>query len=295
VATAAKALRNPISNIISDLENVPEAVKDEIEELAKQILAALKQKNIKKIDPSNLLKISKHLAGLLSDMARKTGEELRAGGSEGLSDRARAALELEQLLSSLENSGKNSQPDQYANQNVDELLSSLTNLVFGGGSSGGGGQQQETQLTKQISSVAREIRTKATGSLEGTQLHSISQNLAADLQKFAEADSSNKRSDLIILGKAISVNIIRLADELKRLASQCTDPKLQAKLLLHSQVLRNYATQLKIMASVRAASPRNSNDNATEQIVSLTKNLSAVLGDATNVVSIMKQTKRGVI
>jgi len=288
-SAAAKALRNPISNIIEDLQFVPEAQKDEVQELANQILAALKQRNIKKVDASNLLKISKHLAGLLSDMARKTGDELR--GTDNLSDRAKAALELEQLLSSLENSAKNSGGDPYANQNVEELMNSLTNLVFGESSSNKG---QETQLTKQISGVAREMRAKATGSLEGTQLFALSQNLASDLQKFAEADSGNKRSDLIILGKAISINIIRLADELRRLALSCTDPKLQDKLLLHSQVVRNYAAQLKIMASVRAASPKT-NDFTSDQLVVLTKNLAAVMGDATNVVSIIKQTKKGTV
>lgn len=84
-----------------------------------------------------------------------------------------------------------------------------------------------------------------------------------------------------------------MADELKRLAGACTDPKMQDKLLLNSQVLRNYATQLKIMASVRAASPRTAKDTSSDQLVVLTQNLAAVIGDATNAVSIMKQTKRG--
>ena len=60
-----------------------------------------------------------------------------------------------------------------------------------------------------ISSVVKDIRMKTTanGSIEGTPLHQISQSLAADLQKFADADSGNSRSDLIVLGRAISANI----------------------------------------------------------------------------------------
>lgn len=63
--------------------------------------------------------------------------------------------------------------------------------------------------THQISGVAKEIKAKTanSGSLEGTQLHSISQNLAADLQKFADADSGNSRSDLIVVAKSVSAHI----------------------------------------------------------------------------------------
>jgi len=225
-------------------------------------------------------------------MAAKTGEELRNNATSDLSDRAKAALELEKLLTSLEADVRRNNTSNLPTQTIDQLLASL-NL-----STSGGVQQSTgapTHLSQQISSVAKEIRLKTTanGSIEGTPLHQISQSLASDLQKFADADSGNSRSDLIVLGRAISANIIRLSDELKKLAGACTDPKMQDKLLLNSQVLRNYATQLKIMASVRAASPRTSKDVSSDQLVVLTQNLAAVIGDATNSVSIMKQTKKG--
>jgi len=289
-------LTEPIDRVIQDLEFAPKAIQNQTEDLVKQIVASIRQKNIKKVDPSHLLKISKELAGLLSNMVSKTGEELHNQPSSELSDRARAALELEQLLSSLEkDANRSSNTNSGSSQSIDQLMATL-NISIGGGSK----QQPNgapTILSQQISSVVKDIRfkTSANGSIEGTPLHAISQSLAADLQKFADADSGNSRSELIVLGRAISVNIVRLADELKKLAAACTDPKMQDKLLLNSQVLRNYATQLKIMASVRAASSRTSQDTSSDQLVVLTQNLAAVIGDATNAVSIMKQTKKGIV
>jgi len=289
LSAAAHAVVADLDTITEDLQFLPKAVEDQQVDLAKQIVATIKAKNIKKVDPSHLLKISRHLAGLLTDMVSKTGDELHNNPSSDLSDRAKAALELEKLLSSLESdaSRSNSTSSNASQQSIDSLLSSLnlkTEAVGAGA---------ETHLSKQISSVAKQIKTS--GSIEGTALHTISQSLASDLQKFADADSGNSRSELIVLGRSISLNIVKLADELKRLASQCTDPQMQEKLLRNSQVLRNYATQLKIMASVRAASPKTSQDSASDQLVMLTQNLAAVLSDSSKSVSIMKQTKKGVV
>jgi len=297
VAELARDIVEPIDSVVQDLEFAKGTQQNDVTDLVKQIVASLKQRNIKKIDPSNLLKISKHLAGLLSDMVSKTGTQIRNSPNAGLNERARAALELEALLSSLENDANKHSSGPATTQSIEQLMSTL-NLSFTNNSqdtrSNSGPQ---TQLSQQISTVVKDIRARTTsnGSIEGTPLHQISQGLASDLQKFADADSGGNRSDLIVLGRAISANIVRLADELKKLAGACNDPRMQDKLLLNSQVLRNYATQLKIMASVRAASPRSGQDSNSDQLVVLTQNLAAVIGDATNAVSIMKQTKKGKI
>jgi len=86
---------------------------------------------------------------------------------------------------------------------------------------------------------------------------------------------------------------MKLADELKRIAGLCTDPKLKDKLFQNSQILRNQATQLKIIASVRAASSKGGNDATTDQLSMLTQNLGVIVADATNTITIIKQTKRG--
>jgi len=280
-----------LENAIEAVESIPEATEAHATEAANQILASIRSKTIKKVDPKYLLQVSKELAGLLSDMVTKTRDEL-VKDEDSMNDRAKAALELDRLLSDLGNSSKAPPPSQT--QSVDDLLASLSAMAGIGGSSK---QQsaQPTQLTQQISGVAKEIKAKTanSGSLEGTQLHSLSQNLAADLQKFADADSGSKRSDLIVIAKSVSAHIIGLSNELNRLAKLCTDPKIQDKLYQSAQVLRNYATQLKIMASVRAASQKTHGDSTTDQLVILAKNLSSIVGDATNAVSVMKQTKRG--
>jgi len=293
VVAAAKAFEKPLEKAIESVESIPEAIEEHAAESAKQILATIRSKNIKKVDPKYLLQVSKELAGLLSDMVSKTRDEL-VRDEDNLTDRAKAALDLDRLLTDLDNSSKPTPPSQT--QSVEDLLASLSALAgAGAGSSGKQQPAQPTQLTQQISGVAKEIKAKTSnsGSLEGTQLHAISQNLAADLQKFADADSGNSRSELIVVAKSVSTHIVGLSNELSRLAKLCTDPKIQDKLFQSAQVLRNYATQLKIMASVRAASQKTHGDSTTDQLVILANNLSLIVGGATTAVSVMKQTKRG--
>jgi hypothetical protein len=293
VVAAAKAFQEPLSKAIESVESIPAATEQHAVESAKQILATIKGKTIKKVDSKYLLQVSKELAGLLSDMVSKTRIEL-VKDEGNLTDRAKAALELDRLLTDLDTTSKASASPAQT-QSVEDLLSSLTLLA--GGVSGTKPQQpsQPTELSQQISIVAKDIKAKTSnsGSLEGTQLHALSQNLAADLQKFAEADSGNSRSDLIVVAKSVSTHIVGLSNELNRLAKQCTDPKIQDKLFQSAQVLRNYSTQLKIMASVRAASQKTHGDSTTDQLVILAKNLSSIVGEATNAVSVMKQAKRG--
>jgi hypothetical protein len=296
VVAAAKALERPLEKAIESIESIPAATEDHAVESAKQILATIRSKTIKKVDPKYLLQVSKELAGLLSDMVTKTRDEL-VRDEDNLTDRAKAALDLDRLLNDLDNSSKPPQASQT--QSVEDLLASLSALAGGSGAGTGSTANkqpaQPTQLTQQISGVAKEIKAKTanSGSLEGTQLHSLSQNLASDLQKFADADSGSSRSDLIVVAKSVSAHIIGLSNELLRLAKLCTDPKIQDKLYQSAQVLRNYSTQLKIMASVRAASQKTHGDSTTDQLVILAKNLSSIVGDATNAVSVMKSTKRG--
>ncbi len=59
---------------------------------------------------------------------------------------------------------------------------------------------------------------------------------------------------MLISGRAISTHITRLTTEIKAVAASCKDPVLQDKLIKHAQTLRNFSIQLKILASVKAAS-----------------------------------------
>jgi hypothetical protein len=82
------------------------------------------------VDPKYLLQVSRELAGLLSDMVTKTRDELvkdevrREKGKsintifklnfiqDNLTDRAKAALDLDRLLTDLDNSAKPTSPSQ---------------------------------------------------------------------------------------------------------------------------------------------------------------------------------------
>jgi len=78
-----------------------------VKKQAKIVLATIKLKGGAKINPNHLIKASQHLAGLMEDLVGKTKQEAHSQKEKGnLTERARAALELDDLLSSMEASSK---------------------------------------------------------------------------------------------------------------------------------------------------------------------------------------------
>jgi hypothetical protein len=67
------------------------------------------------------------------------------------------------------------------------------------------------------------------------------------------AQSKNKR-DMIAAARKISELIAQVQSLSSDIASRCTDPVLREQLLSLSKVPKNFGTQLKIVAAVKAAS-----------------------------------------
>jgi len=144
-----------------------------------------------------------------------------------------------------------------------------------------------SNLSESINLVVRDIQSRAN---DNDALSVVSRDLAAELQRFGEADQERRRQDMLISGRAISSHILRLTAEIKALASQCRDPILQDKLIRHAQALRNFSVQLKILAAVKAASNDDSANNA--QLASMTQALGNVLTDVAITVTILKKSKK---
>jgi hypothetical protein len=70
-----------------------------------------------------------------------------------------------------------------------------------------------------------------------------------------------------------------------------TNPMLQDKMIKCSQTLKNLAIQLKILASVKAASDHGDTD-ADEQLTMLTRTLGAALSEGLKAAEIHNQTFR---
>jgi hypothetical protein len=333
LANTAKALYDPLENIASivnerdddskyDEEGGGVAKQEEAKKQARVILATMKNKGAK-INPNHLIKASQHLAGLMSDLVGKTKVEAHSHKEKGaLTERAKAALDLDELLSSMEASAKLSAAQQKrlssvsyssrpaAIQSLESVLASLTAIASSvpnqltpisssqsasssstsnrSSSSGKPPLSKPVTLTDSINKVARDIQTRV--GTDNDAVSVVSRDLAAELQRFAKADLERRRQDMLISGRAISSHITRLITEIKAVAAQCRDPVLQDKLLKHAQTLRNFSIQLKILASVKAASADDSSNNS--QLASLTQALGNVLSDVSTTLTIMKKSKK---
>jgi len=102
-------------------------------------------------------------------------------------------------------------------------------------------------------------------------------NLALELSNLARAARSGDRQALLLAAKAASAHILAFCKQINEIAQKMPcktqhDRVEQDQLMKCSQALRNYGTQLKILASVKAASIEESRDT-DESLSTLTRNL----------------------
>jgi len=303
----------------------PEDVKEEAKEQVRVVLASMKTKGGSKVNPNHLIKASQYLAGLMADLVGKTKAEAYKEKEKGeLTDRAKAALDLDSMLSDMEASAKtsaasrpgatrpNSKP--AAIQSLEAVLASLTAVassaasaprerglssagrpVSSGPSSSKNSPAPKPQaatkssnLADSINTVARDIQSRAA---DNEPISVVSRDLAAELQRFAKADQEKRRQDMLISGRAISSHIVRLTAEIKAIAARCKDVILQDKLIRHAQALRNFSVQLKILAAVRAASSTDDTSNSA-QLANMTQALGDVLTDVSTTITILKKSRK---
>jgi len=270
---------------------------DEAKKGARAVLAALKPKGGGKLNPNNLIRASRDLAGLLGDLVGKTKIETNKEREKGgLSAKALAALDLDDMITNLENSARNSGSANPLtltthSRGTDKALSDLSALASSSPATNSSKSSGPPSLLQDsIRNVVRELKQRSYPDIGQADI--INADLANELQRFAMADEEQRRQDMLISGRAIGAHIARMTAELQLQASRARDPKLQDKLIRHSLSLRTFSTQLKILASVKAAEQYGTRSSNEQQLATLTTMLGRVLGDISETLAIGKKSKR---
>lgn len=327
-ASACVAAHTPLARIadtaqstqLTSPEDEPKVVGN-AKEKAAILLSAIKQAKAGNADVSAIMNSSQQLARTLSDLVGHTRALAYLNrDAGGLSDTAEKALALDELLTTLENVGAPATHVQAiaVTSTMDSLISSIGNEELATIDAPTLAQEvsvpapappkpkaavakqkkdaapQKLTLDESLKQVANEIRAApvtvtATGapSVATTATHS----LATELERMAVAAQNNKRQDLLVCGRSIAALVTQLYESLRQTAKESTNPLVQDKLFKSSQALKNFAIQLKILASVKAASGVDDSD-ADEQLGTLTRALGAVLGEGLKAVDIHHRTFR---
>jgi len=118
--------------------------------------------------------------------------------------------------------------------------------------------------------------------------------IAEDLAKLAEAAEKQDQQGVILAGRNVAANINELVKELTTLANQCPDPGLREQMLRDAQGLKNYAIQLKIVASVSAASlgTKGGHERLVTMATSFTKSIKGCIDQVSTATIKIKQKKK---
>jgi len=220
---------------------------------------------------AQLRDLMRGLIGDASTVARQFGVEDR-----DLSDAARAALEMDALIRNLEGGGTLSGSGGYQR-----------NTLGNAPSPGGQSAKNNDHLFENISiknahsfdqvlaAVAKEMHEAAAGMSEEAD------NLAVELAKLAKAARGGSKQEVLVAAKAAAAYINAFAKQLENLATKIpgrnfAEKKEQDNLHRYKLSLNSFATQLKILSSVKAASIEESRDTDAT-LSTLTMNLGDVI------------------
>jgi len=245
---------------------------------ANNLLATLGAIDENDMDMSDLLGTASQLRDLLRGLIGNTSTVARQLGSteKDLSPAAKAALEMDELIRKLE-----------AGESLAKLKNYGGPAVQAQAPIGGGGGKKEEFIFENISlknahtfdqvlaAVAKEMHEAAQGMSEEAD------HLAIELAKLAKAARAGNKQELLITAKAAAAYINAFSKQIETLASKIpgrnfAEKKEQDNLLRYRLTLSNYATQLKILSSVKAASIEDSRDTDAT-LKTLTLNLGDVI------------------
>jgi len=99
--------------------------------------------------------------------------------------------------------------------------------------------------------------------------------IADDLALLAKAAEEQDQQGVINAGRSVAANIAELVKDLNALAEQCPDRMLKEQMLRDAQGLKNFAVQLKIVASVSAANlgQKGGHERLVTMATSMTKSI----------------------
>jgi len=206
-----------------------------------------------------------------------------------LSAKARAALDMDDLITNLERSAKAAQGG--GGEQYDKALADLSALASSSPSNAASSSSAAPSLLQNsILTVVRELKQRSVPDIGAA--NTINSDLAVELSRFAKADEENRRQDMLISGRAITGHIARMTAELQAKAAGCKDPVLQDKLIRHALSLRTFSTQLKILTSVKAAGSYGNARSDEQQLATLTTMLGRVLTGISDTLSGAVKAKR---
>jgi hypothetical protein len=261
--------------------------------LANNLAASLEGFNMDDMDLGDLLGTAGQLSDLLRGLVDNSTGLARSLGTNpaALTPAAKAALELDKLLAKLEGKDEPETLPQVENLNITLPPVQLS------GPSVNDSHFQMVDLSTAVSfedvaaAVAYDLHQKAKAiSSEGDQ---VAMELA-NLSKFARAGD---RQNLLMAAKAAAAHIQAFCRKLTELAKAIPcrndrERRQQDLLLKTAQGLRDYATQLKILAAVKAATIEDSKDTDAT-LASLTRNLGGLLSQGLTAMHITQTTMIG--
>jgi hypothetical protein len=242
---------------------------------AKNLLATLGAIDDNDMDLGELLGTAGQLRDLMRGLIGNTSTVARQIGSSDaeLSDAARAAIELDALIRGLEGGEPVTHFKKPAQQqpvsggytskvNNDDLFENIS-------------MKNAVTFDQVLAAVAKEMHEAAQGMSEEAD------NLAIELAKLARAARGGSKQELLVASKAAAAYINAFSKQIENLASKIpgrnfAEKKEQDNLLRYRLTLSNYATQLKILSSVKAASIEDTRDTDAT-LKTLTMNLGDVI------------------
>lgn len=259
--------------------------------LANNLAASLDGFNADDMDLGDLLGAAGQLSDLLRGLVGDSTGLARSLGTNpaNLSPVAKAALDLDRLLARLE--GKD-EPEELVPE-VENLNISLPPVQLSGPAVHDSHFQQidlNTAVTFEdvAAAVAYDLHQKAKAiSAEGDQI-------ALELANLSRSARAGDRQNLLMAAKAAAAHIQAFCRKLIEMAKAIPcrnerERRQQDLLMKTAQGLKDYATQLKILAAVKAATIEDSKDTDAT-LASLTRNLGSLLSQGLTSMQITQAT-----
>lgn len=238
-----------LGDVADDIADAARDNEDEDANMQKKalgILASLKGAKKRSMDPRTLLEAADDLAGALSGLLGDV--TVQAYAQPATTDRAKKALELNDLLAELDAAAKGpAKTKPTSKADLDGLLKGLSDLADAAVPAPG------ASLEESLSHWAEAIQHRSK-TMPNDPTSSTTAKIGEQLAKLAEAARTGQKSEFLVAARTISALIRTYNKELRGLANNCPDPQLKERLIQNGQALKNFSIQLKIMASVKAAS-----------------------------------------
>eukprot|EP01105_Mastigella_eilhardi_P020252 TRINITY_DN4809_c0_g1_i1.p1 TRINITY_DN4809_c0_g1~~TRINITY_DN4809_c0_g1_i1.p1 ORF type:complete len:1617 (+),score=495.79 TRINITY_DN4809_c0_g1_i1:75-4925(+) len=286
LSAVAQTMQQPLDRIELELGAPSVSRAASVQARARKLVRAAKRRGASAAaDLARLLAATRLLSDALAGVARLSrGDALSAareaeaaGGKSALNERAKAALELDELLCHMEAEFSTTEPAIKPSRGLDDLLAAIAPSKA---TAGAGAATAPKTLDSAIVVVAHEMKQLSAqkhAAMPALATSKLNPNNAIDqLQLMAEAARTGNRQQLLLSGRAIAACMNTLAAELALKASQCRNALYQDQMVRASTAIRNFAVQLKILSTVKAASVGSSEDT-DDQITSVLRSLQAAM------------------